>query len=128
MAESKIEQYLIDLMYSYRELEPDCWLLEDPERGLDGVAVVRADSLVIVRAVVMDAPAARREECFTRLLELNARDLVHGAYGLEGGKVVLIDTLEYETMDYGEFRATLDAFSLALAQHYPLLAGYREER
>ena len=48
-----------------------------------------------------------------------------GAYAVEDDKIVLIDTLEYETMDYIEFRANLDAFSLAVTQHYPVLSGYR---
>jgi hypothetical protein len=126
MAENKVEQYLIDLMYTYREVEANLWLLEDPEHNLEEVAVAYSDPLVIVRVQLMDIPKAKREEFFTKLLELNAGDLVHGAYGIEGNKVVLIDTLEYETMDYTEFRATLDAFSLALTQHYPILSVYRE--
>jgi hypothetical protein len=51
--------------------------------------------------------------------------MIHGAYALENDKIVLIDTLEYDTMDYTEFRASLDAFGLALIQHYPILAQYR---
>jgi hypothetical protein len=126
MAENKIEQYLIDLMYTYREVEPDFWLLEDPEHSLEGVAVIYSAPLVIFRVQVMEAPREKREEFFTKLLELNAKDLIHGAYGLEDGKIVLVDTLEYDTMDYSEFRATLDAFSLALTQHYPVLSVYRD--
>jgi hypothetical protein len=126
MVANKIEQYLIDLMYTYRDVEPNLWLLEDPEHNLEEVAVVYSDPLVIVRVQVMDAPETKREEFFIKLLELNAGDLVHGAYGLEGNKVVLIDTLEYDTLDYTEFRATLDAFSLALTQHYPILSVYRD--
>jgi hypothetical protein len=125
MTENKIEQYLIDLMYTYREVEPNIWLLEDPEHGLEEVAVIYSEPLVIVRVQVMDAPREKREEFFTKLLELNARDLIHGAYGLESSKIVLVDTLEYDTLDYSEFRATLDAFSLALTQHYPILSVYR---
>jgi hypothetical protein len=75
----------------------------------------------------MNAPKEKREEFFTKLLELNAKDLTHGAYGLEGNKVILVDTLEYDTLDYSEFRATLDAFSLALTQHYPILSVYRDK-
>jgi hypothetical protein len=127
MAQNKIEQYLIDLMYTYREVEKNLWLLEDAEHSLEGVAVVYSDPLVIVRVQVMDAPKEKREEFFAKLLELNGRDLIHGAYGLEGDKVILIDTLEYDTLDYSEFRATLDAFSLALTQHYPILSVYRDK-
>ncbi|MDR2133799.1 MAG: YbjN domain-containing protein [Treponema sp.] len=124
--ENKIEQYLIDLMYTYQQVEQNLWLIDDEEHSLRGVAVMLAEPLVIVRVVVMDAPGGNPLEFYAKLLELNARELVHGAYALEDGKVVLIDTLEYDTMDYGEFRATLDAFSLALTQHYPVLSKYRK--
>jgi len=124
--ENKIEQYLIDLKYSYREIKPKLWLLDDTEHSLDGIAVIHADPLVIIRVHVMDAPSLNRQEFYTKLLELNATDMIRGAYGLEGEKAVIIDTLEYETQDYAEFRATLDAISLALTQHYPILSVYRD--
>jgi hypothetical protein len=126
MADNKIEQYLIDLMLTYQEVEANFWYLDDQEHGLQGVAIVKTDSLVIFRISLMDAPVNSRLECFTKLLELNAGDLMHGAYALENDKIILIDTLEYDTMDYSEFRATLDAFSLAVTQHYPVLSKYRE--
>jgi hypothetical protein len=125
MAANKIEQYLIDLMVSYQEIGTNVWLIDDEEHGIEGVAVALNEPLVMFRVVVMDAPTENRLELFTKLLELNAGDLVHGAYGLEENKIVLIDTLEYDTMDYTEFRASLDAFSLALIQHYPIFAQYR---
>ncbi|MDR1046782.1 MAG: YbjN domain-containing protein [Treponema sp.] len=125
--ENKIEQYLIDLMFSYREIDKGIWLLEDEDHSLVNVAISRVENIVIVRVVVMEVPNTKEQpEFFRKLLELNARDLQHGAYGIEEGEVVLIDTLEYDTMDLEEFRATLDAFSLALTQHYPILSGYRK--
>jgi len=125
MAENKIEQYLIDLKYSYSEVKPNLWLLDDTEHDLEGIAVIYADPLVIIRVQVMNAPEKNRLEFFAKLLELNACDMMHGAYGLEGEKVVIINTMEYETLDYDEFRAVLDAISLALSQHYPILSVYR---
>jgi hypothetical protein len=127
MTENKVEQYLIELMLTYREVSKNLWYVDDAEHSLQGVAVMLADPLVVFRAVVMDAPRENRLELFTKLLELNATDVVHGAYALEKDRIVLIDTLEYDTMDYGEFRATLDAFSLALSQHYPVLSKYRRQ-
>ena len=127
MAENKIEQYLIDLKYSYQEIRPNLWLLDDTEHNLEGMLVMYAEPLVIIRVQVMNAPKQNQLEFFTKLLELNAGDMIHGAYGLEGEKVVIIDTLEYETLDYSEFQAVLDAISLVLTQHYPILSGYREK-
>jgi hypothetical protein len=125
MTENKVEQYLIELMLTYREVSKNLWYLDDVEHGLQGVAIMLAEPVVVFRTVVMDAPQKNRLELFTKLLELNANDIVHGAYALEKDKIVLIDTLEYDTMDYGEFRAVLDAFGLALTQHYPILSSYR---
>ena len=127
MAENKIEQYLIELKYSYREVKPNLWLLDDADHNLEGIAVMHADPLVIIRVQVMNAPRHKREEFYAKLLELNANEMIHGAYGLEGEKVVLIETLEYKDLDYSEFRAALDAISLALTQHYPILSVYREK-
>ena len=127
MADNKIEQYLIDLKYSYQEVKPNLWLLDDAEHNLEGIMIMYTDPLVIIRVQVMNTPQKSKLEFFTKLLELNAGDMIHGAYGLEGEKVVIIKTLEYETLDYSEFQATLDAISLALTQHYPILSVYRDK-
>ena len=126
MAENKIEQFLINLMYTYQQVEDNLWLIDDAEHGLDGIAVALTDSLVTVRVVVMDDPKNMSLEFYSTLLKLNA-DLIHGAYALSSGKVLLIDTLEYDTMDFGDFRAVLDAFSLALSEHYPVLSKFRDK-
>jgi hypothetical protein len=126
MAENKVEQYLIELKYSYREVKPNLWLLDDAENRIDGIVVMYIDPIVIIQVQVMDVPKLNSHDLYRKLLELNASEMIHGAYGLEGNKVVIIDTLRYDTMDYPEFRATLDAISLALTQHYPILSVYRE--
>jgi len=110
--------------------------IEEPERNLwiatngDGAEVVLnyAEPVVILRVRVMEAPAdeSRRAELFRELLTLNAHDLVHGSYGLEGDHVVLTDTLELEDLDYSEFEASFDSMTLALASHMSALAPYRD--
>jgi hypothetical protein len=127
MTESKIEQYLIDLMITYQQVDKNLWLLDDEERSLQGVAVMQAEPLVIIRAEVMDVPKNNVTELYAKLLELNASDVIHGAYALDKNKIILLDTLQYETMDNEDFRATLDSFSMALTDHYPVLSKYREK-
>ena len=127
MADSKIEQYLIDLMITYQQVGENLWLLEDEEHSLQGVAVMQTDPLVIIRAEIMDVPKNNILELYTKLLELNASELIHGAYALENKKIILIDTLHRDTMDYADFRAVLDSFSLALTEHYPVLSRFREK-
>ena len=108
------------------EVKPGTWVVKTVA-GAE-VVVHYAPPVVILRVTVMTLPAAepRRSELLRELLELNARDLVHGAYGLEGDKVVLTDTLELENLDFNEFEASFDSITLALAQHLGALAPYRE--
>ncbi|HXE56726.1 MAG TPA: YbjN domain-containing protein [Gemmatimonadales bacterium] len=108
------------------EIEPGLWVIRTPEDA--EVVVSYAPPVVILRVRVMELPAAepRRSELFRQLLELNARELVHGSYGLEGDHVVLTDTLELENLDFSEFQASFDSITLALASHLGALAPYRE--
>jgi len=127
MIENKIEQYLIDLMITYQQIDKNMWLLDDDEHSLHGVAVMYSDPLVIIRAEIMDVPKKNLLELYTKLLELNASDVIHGAYALDKNRIILLDTLQYETMDSGDFRASLDSISMALTDHYPILSKYREK-
>ena len=108
------------------EIEPNLWLARTRE---DAEVVVHfAPPVVILRVRVMELPESepRRSELFRQLLEYNARELVHGSYGLEGDHVVLTDTLELENLDFSEFEASFDSITLALASHLTALAPYRE--
>ena len=108
------------------EVEPSLWIAKTPD---DAEVVVHfAPPVVILRVRVMELPASepRRSELFRQLLEFNARELVHGSYGLEGNHVVLTDTLELEDLDFSEFEASFDSMTLALASHLTALAPYRE--
>ncbi len=108
------------------EIEPNLWLARTPD---DAEVVVHfAPPVAILRVRVMELPGSepRRNELFRQLLEYNARELVHGSYGLEGDHVVLTDTLELENLDFSEFEASFDSITLALASHLATLAPYRE--
>ncbi|RKX86814.1 MAG: hypothetical protein DRP57_00665 [Spirochaetes bacterium] len=126
-SEDKIERYLVRLSLSYEKLDGNSWLINDGEKGLENVVVISAGPLVIVRVKVMEIPDNNKKKCelFETLLRLNGSDMIHGAYALEKNSIIMIDTLEGETMDIEELQASLDAFGLALAQHYKALSQYR---
>lgn len=109
-----------------REIEPGLWVV----RTTAGAEIVVhfAPPVVILRVTVMTLPAGaqKQAELCRALLGYNARDLVHGAYGLEGDRVVLVDTLELENLDFNEFEASFDSLTLALATHLGALAPFRE--
>ncbi|MFP4363611.1 MAG: hypothetical protein ACLFR1_07050 [Spirochaetia bacterium] len=123
----KLEGYMINLSLSYENVDETTWVITDEEKGIENLIVMAEDPLIVLRIKVMDVPGEKNEEFFEQLLTLNASDMVHGAYALEGGNVVILDTLEGDTMDLEEFQASLDAISLALAQHYPVLSKYRNK-
>jgi len=108
------------------ELEPGLWRART-QSGAE-VIVNYAPPVVILRVRVMEPPAegGKRGELYRQLLEFNARELVHGSYGLEGEHVVLTDALELSDLDFLEFEASWDSLSLALASHLGALAPYRE--
>lgn len=113
--------------FSYREVDPQgLWLVYDPASS-ERVVVKIAGPLVLFRVRVLNlSEVKRRAELFERLLELNASEMVHGAYGVADDAVVLTCTLRLEDLDFGEFQAVIDDFSLAFSNHYETLAGFRE--
>ncbi len=125
ISKEKIEGYLMKLSLTYQEGQENTWVVRDLEKGLDNLLIMVVDSLVVMRTNVMSVPKGRKGELFEELLRLNATDMVHGAYALDGGNVIIIDTLEGDDMDLEEFQASIDAIGLALAQHYKTLSRYR---
>jgi hypothetical protein len=115
---------------SYTEVETGLWLVR-PGGALDlDVVVHYSPPVVIMRVKVMSCPEddGRCAGLNRRLLELNAMDLLHGSYGIEGDDIVLTEALELSHLDYEEFLATYESMTLALASHLRELASYREER
>jgi hypothetical protein len=123
----KVQSYLVDLGLSFDEVDANTWLITDEDKGLKNIVVLVSEPLVILRVKVMELPEWERGRLYERLLQLNAEDLLHGAYALEGDHVILIDTLELESMDLEDFRASIEAMGLALAQHYRILSEYRRK-
>jgi len=121
----RVEQYLVRLSISYEKANADTWVIRDRDEGLENVLVIAEDPIVVIRAKVMDIPAARKQELFEELLRLNATDLLHGGYAIQDKSIILLDTLVGATMDYEEFQSSLDAIGMALSQHYGRLSAYR---
>lgn len=117
-----IEHYLIQMEHPYEVIEEDMWIIHNSAN----IVVIYTPPLVIFRTKLMEVPKNDRENFFKLLLELNASQMVHGAYGVEDNNVVLIDALEVENLDFNEFQASLDAISLAVSQDYERLKTFRD--
>jgi len=81
--------------------------------------------IVAVNAAIGPVPkdASHQLPLFRRLLELNAGDLMHAAYGIEEDQIVLSAALALENLDTNELEATLADMDVALVQHTAELAG-----
>ena len=127
------ESYLIRLSATgatYSEVEPGFWIVRpSPESDLS-LAVNFSPPVVLLRIDVMTLPddAIQTATLTHRLLELNASDLLHGAYGIQDKQIVLTEALELSALDFEEFLASYESMTLALASHLRELGSYREAR
>ena len=114
-----LESYLLRMEdLEAEELEEGMYLVRD-RMGGPPVVVNYSAPLLLLRMKVMDLPEASASDAdlFRTLLELNASDLVHGAYGLEDRELILSDTLELETLDFHELQASLESMQMAATGH-----------
>jgi hypothetical protein len=125
MSKEKLESYMNKLSLNYEEISPNTWVIKDLAKGLENVVVAAIDPVIIIRVKVMEIPAKKRDRLFEMLLTLNSSDMLHGAYAIDGKNVIIVDTLEAETMDLEELQASLDAIGFALTSHYQVLQEYR---
>ncbi|MDQ3556498.1 MAG: YbjN domain-containing protein [Gemmatimonadota bacterium] len=127
ITQDDLESFLLRADLEHEEVGEGMWAVAGA--GADGVRIIvnHSPPLLIFRVKVLDVPDSERRcaELYRRLLELNATDLVHGAYGIEGEDVILTETLELENLDFSEFQATIDSFGMALAGHLEELAPFR---
>ena len=118
-----IESYLIQMEAQYEAVGESLWVLKD--MGAD-VVVSITDPVLVIRAKVLEidkVDQSKRLALFEKLLELNATDMLHGAYGLEEGSIVVTNALPLENLDFNEFQASVDDISMALANHYKALSA-----
>lgn len=113
-----LESFLIRMDLDYEQVDEGMYLIRGEDTGLP-VVVHCADALLLIRMKVMDLPSVNSDsvDLYRTLLELNANEVVHGAYGIEEGELILSDTLELETLDFHELQASMESIQLAAASH-----------
>jgi len=113
-----LESFMIRMELDYEEVDEGMFLIRGQDHGLP-VVVHYADDLLLIRMKVMDLPQGGdgNLDLYRTLLELNATDVVHGAYGIENGELVLSDYLGLETLDFPELQASMESIQLAATSH-----------
>jgi hypothetical protein len=118
-----VEAYLTQLNREHHEVDdkPGTYIL--PSNGTQ-IALRCDPPLVVLRVHIGDVKKGDADlPLFRRLLQLNAKGLVHASYGLDDDRIVLSAALELENLDFNELEATLDEIDIALAQQLPELAS-----
>lgn len=113
-----LESFFIRMDLEYEEVDKGMYLVRGRNSSLPTV-VHHTDQLLLIRMKVMDLPenACDALALYRTLLELNATDIVHGAYGIEDKELILSDTLELETLDFLELQASMESMELAASGH-----------
>lgn len=119
-----IEAYLGASGYARQEVAERTWLLTQGDSA-DRIAVRLEQDLVLFRMKVLDLERVRdRPGLFQALLQLNAAEMMHGAYGIADGAVVLTAAISLASMDLQELRHIVEEFNLSLHKHRDLLAQH----
>ena len=111
-----LESFLIRMDLDWNEVDEGMFLIKGQSGG---VVVHLSDPVLLVRLKVMDLPNGESDlgELYRALLELNATDVVHGAYGIEDGELILTDTLELQNLDFEELQASVESLQYAASSH-----------
>ncbi len=113
-----LESFLIRMDLDYSEVDEGMYLVRTRDEGPPFV-LHHTDPLLLIRLKMMDLPRGDVDmtPLYRTLLELNATDVVHGAYAIEEGELILTDTLELETLDFPELQASLESLQMAATGH-----------
>jgi Tir chaperone protein (CesT) family len=124
-----VVNFLNRMEMDYEEVSDGMWLAyPDEEHGGAPVVISHSPPLLVFRLKVLDVPrdGEKCAQLYKRLLQANASEMVHAAYGLEEEDVILTDSLQLENLDFNEFQATVDSFQMAMATQMEALTPFRD--
>jgi len=118
-----VEAYLgrLNRRFAGVEGQEGTFLIHSSDR-MPPIAVRVDPPLVVFRVHIGDAPKGDHLPFYRKLLELNARALVHSSFGLEDEQIVLCSALELANLDFNELEATVDELDMTLVQQVPVLS------
>lgn len=114
-----VEQFLIRLNRTFERDEKSGMFLVSSGADSPPIVIIVDDPIVVLRVDIGAVPQEQttQNEIFRRMLELNAADLVHASYGVEGEEIVLTAGMPLENLDANELAAVLSDLDVALVRH-----------
>lgn len=125
-----IEAYLLRSNHPHREIAESTWLVGDVSGSREHIVVRIEDGLCLFRLKVVELSTIdpkRTGDFYLELLRLNAAEMVHGAYGVSDGMVLLTASHLLENLDFNEFAAVLEELAIAMTNHHERIAKFRRQ-
>lgn len=114
-----VKEYVLamGLMIVHEDPAQELLIVDDEDRGISRLVIDCEAPIVVCEQAIIPVPA-QPGDMYRRLLQLN-RTLVHGAFVLteDGQRILFRDTLRLAHLDLDELQGTVEALSLALAEH-----------
>lgn len=124
MTREDLESYLLRLGLEHEEVEDGMWLLH-PQDG-PAIVVQVSPPVLLLRLKMLELPIPAEDSrllpLYRRLLELNANDIVHGSYGLDGDDIILSEALDVDRLDFEGLRSSYESMLFAASSHMADLA------
>jgi hypothetical protein len=122
----EVKSYLLDLDLKFvkEDANEELVIVENEEDGIKNLMVDCEAPILVLEQLIMTVPKDTKD-LFKRLLQMN-RSLVHGAFVLDSDNKYIFfrDTLQLENLDKNELHASIQALSLAMAEHSAELLKY----
>ncbi len=109
-----IETALMEIGLPYHEVEPGQWILTD-QAEVTQALVTHSGPVIDIRIQITRLPSNNREPLMRLLLELNASELLYGAYGIDGEQIVLVEVLSTEHTSLAVLSEAFDALFMTVA-------------
>jgi hypothetical protein len=127
----RVKEYLQELGFDFIHEEPDeeVVVIEDEEQGIKHLVIDCESPILILEQFIFNLKKKPSETTLKRLLQMN-RDVVHGAFAIDdsGEKVLFRDTLQLENLDLNELEGSINALSIAMAEHSEELVQFAKEQ
>ncbi len=124
-----VKSFLQELQLSITEEIPaeGVLIVCDEDRGINNLVVDCEDPILVFEQMIIPVPN-NPGNMFQRLLQMN-RTLVHGAFVLDENstRVLFRDSLRLTNLDLNEVEGTIEALSLALAEHASELLTFNHQ-
>ena len=117
-----IEGFILQLELPYSELGEGMWVIQDQKETLSVVVTLSGPVLVMSIKIVALKEAEDPTALYRLLLELNASELLYGAYGLENDEVVLVEALSLDHLDFPQFQEATEALMMTVATQYGMIS------